>query len=85
MANLGGPPASHRGNPLCLASAMERWLQRYGISHGAVFRAISRSGTLERRLGLIGIRRLLRQIKIQAARQQHQSSASRSAALGEHS
>lgn len=60
---------SHRGGPLCPVYAMERWLQTSGISRDAVFRAISRSGMLERRLGVVGIRRLLRQIKIQAIAQ----------------
>ncbi len=58
-----------RGDPLCPAQALELWLQRSGIRYGAVFRAISVHGTLEQRLGVVGVRRILRQIDIQAAAQ----------------
>ncbi len=58
-----------RGDPLCPAQALERWLQRSGIRYGAVFRAISVHGTLEQRLSVVGVRRILRQIDIQAAAQ----------------
>ena len=59
----------HRGDPLCPAQAMERWLQRSGISYGAVFRAVSVHGRLQRRLGGVGVRRILQQIDIQTAAQ----------------
>ena len=36
-----------RGDPLCPAQALERWLQRSGIRYGAVIRAITVHGTLE--------------------------------------
>ena len=58
-----------RGDPLCPAAALERWLQRSGISYGAVFRAVSVHGTLERQLGVVGLRRILQQIDAQAAAQ----------------
>lgn len=58
-----------RGDPLCPAAALERWLQRSGISYGAVFRAVTVHGTLERRLGVVGVRRILQQIDAQAAAQ----------------
>ncbi len=58
-----------RGDPLCPAQALERWLQRSGISYGAVFRAVTVHGTLERRLGVVGVRRILQQIDAQAAAQ----------------
>ncbi len=58
-----------RGDPRCPAQALERWLQRSGISYGAVFRAITVHGTLERRLGVVGVRRILQQIDAQAAAQ----------------
>ncbi len=61
--------ARRRGDPLCPAQALERWLQRSGISYGAVFRAVSVHGTLERRLGVVGVRRILQQIDAQAAAQ----------------
>ena len=58
-----------RGDPLCPAAALERWLQRSGISYGPVFRAVTVHGTLERRLGVVGVRRILQQIVAQAAAQ----------------
>ena len=58
-----------RGDPLCPAQALERWLQRSGISYGAVFRAVTVHGTLERRLGVVGVRRILQGIDVQAAAQ----------------
>ena len=58
-----------RGDPLCPAQALERWLQRSGISYGPVFRAVTVHGTLERRLGVVGVRRILQQIVAQAAAQ----------------
>ena len=58
-----------RGDPICPTQALERWLQRSGISYGPVFRAITVHGTLERRLGVVGVRRILRQIDSQAAAQ----------------
>ena len=58
-----------RGDPLCPVAAIERWLQRSAIRYGAVFRAINRHGTLERRLGVVGIRRILQRIDKQAAAQ----------------
>ena len=59
--------ARHRGDPLCPAQALERWLQRSGISYGPVFRAITVHGTLERRLGVVSVRRILQGIEKQAA------------------
>ncbi len=61
--------ARRRGNPLCPAQALERWLQRSGITYGAVFRAVTVHGTLERRFGVVGVRRILQQIVAQAAAQ----------------
>ena len=58
-----------RGDPLCPAQALELWLQRSGIRYGGVFRAISVHGTLEQRLGVVGVRRILRQTDVQAAAQ----------------
>ena len=58
-----------RGDPLCPAQALERWLQRSGVSYGAVFRVVTVHGTLERRLGVVGVRRILQQIVAQAAAQ----------------
>ena len=49
-----------RGDPLCPAQALERWLQRSAISYGAVFRAITVHGTLQRRLSMNGLRCILR-------------------------
>ena len=53
-----------RGDPLCPVQALERWLQRSGISYGAVFRAVSMHGRLERRLGVVSARRILQRIDI---------------------
>ena len=61
--------ARRRGDPLCPAPALERWLQRSGISYGSVFRAVSMHGTLERRLRVVGVRRILQGIDAQAAAQ----------------
>ena len=58
-----------RGDPLCPAQALERWLQRSGLSYGAVFRAVTVHGTLERRLGVVSLRCILRQIEVRAAAQ----------------
>ena len=58
--------ARRRGDPLCPAQALEHWLQRSGISYGPVFRAITVHGTLERRLGVVGVRRILQGIETQA-------------------
>ncbi len=58
-----------RGDPLCPSSALERWLQRSGIRYAAVFRSVTVHGTLERRLGVVGVRRILQQIEAQAAAQ----------------
>ena len=58
-----------RGDPLCPVQALERWLQRSGISYGPVFRAVSMHGRLERRLGVVSARRILQQIDVQAAAQ----------------
>ena len=58
-----------RGDPLCPAQALERWLQRSGISYGPVFRAVTVHGTLERRLGVVAVRRILQGIDGQAAAQ----------------
>ncbi len=58
-----------RGDPLRPAQALERWLQRSGISYGAVFQAVSVHGMLERRLGAVGVRRILQGIEMQAAAQ----------------
>ena len=55
--------------PLCPVHALERWLQRSGLSYGAVFRAVTVHGTLERRLGVVGLRCILRQIEVRAAAQ----------------
>ena len=61
--------APRRGDPLCPVHALERWLQRSGLSYGAVFRAVTVHGTLERRLGVVGLRCILRQIEVRAAAQ----------------
>ena len=61
--------ARQRGDPLCPVHALERWLQRSGLSYGAVFRAVTVHGTLERRLGVVGLRCILRQIEVRAAAQ----------------
>ena len=61
--------ARRRGDPLCPAQALERWLQRSGISYGSVFRAVSMHGTLERRLRVVGVRRILQGIDAQVAAQ----------------
>ena len=58
-----------RGDPLCPSQALERWLQRSGITYGPVFRAVSVHGRLERRLGVVGVRRILQGIETQAAAQ----------------
>ena len=58
-----------RGDPLCPALALERWLQRSGISYGPVFRAVTVHGTLERRLGVVSVRRILQGIEKQAVAQ----------------
>ena len=58
-----------RGDPLCPAQALERWLQRSGITYGPVFRAVSVHGRLERRLGVVGVRRILQGIETQAVAQ----------------
>ena len=61
--------ARRRGDPLCPVHALERWLQRSGLFYGAVFRAVTVHGTLERRLGVVGLRCILRQIEVRAAAQ----------------
>ena len=61
--------ARRRGDPLCPVHALERWLQRSGITYGAVFRAVTVHGTLERRLGVVGLRCILRQIEERAVAQ----------------
>ena len=58
-----------RADPLCPAQALERWLQRSAITYGPVFRAITVHGTLERRLSVVSVRRILQQIDIQAVTQ----------------
>ena len=59
--------ARRRGDPLCPVQALERWLQRSCLSYGAVFRAITAHGTLQGRLGVVGIRGILKQIEVQVA------------------
>ncbi len=61
--------ARQRGDPLCPVQGLERWLQRSGLTYGAVFRAVTVHGTLERRLGVVGLRCILRQIEVRAAAQ----------------
>ncbi|NPD68177.1 hypothetical protein HN018_24085 (plasmid) [Lichenicola cladoniae] len=58
-----------RGDPLCPAVALERWLQRSGILYGAIFQGVTVHGTLDRRLGVVGVRRILQRIETQAAAQ----------------
>jgi hypothetical protein len=58
-----------RGDPLCPAVALERWLQRSGILYGAIFQGVTVHGTLDRRLGVVGVRRILKRIETQAAAQ----------------
>jgi integrase len=48
-----------RGADTCPVQAMERWLQRAGITYGAVFRGVTAHGTLEARLGADGVRKIL--------------------------
>ncbi|MGI4746503.1 MAG: hypothetical protein ACRYFY_10735 [Janthinobacterium lividum] len=58
-----------RGDPLCPAVALERWLQHSGILYGAIFQGVTVHGTLDRRLGVVGVRRILQRIATQAAAQ----------------
>ncbi|NPD70004.1 hypothetical protein HN018_26045 (plasmid) [Lichenicola cladoniae] len=58
-----------RNDPLCPAVALERWLQRSGILYGAIFQGVTVHGTLDRRLGVVGVRRILQRIATQAATQ----------------
>jgi hypothetical protein len=58
-----------RGDPLCPAVALERWLQRSGILYGVIFQGVTVHRTLDRRLGVVGVRRLLQRIETQAAAQ----------------
>ncbi|WP_158745244.1 site-specific integrase [Acidisphaera sp. L21] len=48
-----------RGEDTCPVKAMERWLKRAGITHGAVFRGVTAWGTLENRLTADGVRKIL--------------------------
>jgi integrase len=48
-----------RGGDTCPVKAMERWLQRAGITYGPVFRAVTAWGTLENRLAADGMRWIL--------------------------
>ena len=52
--------ARHRGDPLCPGLAEERWLQRSGVRYGALFRGVGVHGTVEQRLAVVGLRRILR-------------------------
>ncbi|NPD69851.1 hypothetical protein HN018_22160 (plasmid) [Lichenicola cladoniae] len=61
-------PRRH-GDPFCPAVALERWLQRSGILYGAIFQGVTVHGTLDRRLGVVGVRRILQRIETQAAAQ----------------
>ncbi|MGI4745631.1 MAG: hypothetical protein ACRYFY_06240 [Janthinobacterium lividum] len=58
-----------RNDLLCPAVALERWLQRSGILYGAIFQGVTVHGTLDRRLGVVGVRRILQRIETQAAAQ----------------
>ncbi|NPD69295.1 hypothetical protein HN018_27535 (plasmid) [Lichenicola cladoniae] len=58
-----------RGDLLCPAVALERWLQRSGIVYDAIFQGVTVHGTLDRRLGVVGVRRILQRIETQAAAQ----------------
>jgi integrase len=48
-----------RGQDTCPVQALETWLRRAGLTRGAVFRNISRHGTVEERLSGAGVRHIL--------------------------
>jgi hypothetical protein len=48
-----------RGEDTCPVQALETWLKRSGLTRGAVFRNISRHGTIEERLSGAGARHIL--------------------------
>jgi integrase len=48
-----------RGEDTCPVKAVERFLKRAGITHGAVFRGVTAWGTLENRLTTDGVRKIL--------------------------
>ena len=71
-----------RDDPRCPAQASERWLQRSGISYGPVFRAVTVHGILERRLGVVSLRRILQEMRGGQPLRRCRKGASRPEALG---